>query len=352
MKKLQCELCGSIDLVKNGDYFVCQSCGAKYTPEEARNKININVNVSDNGITPEQQIDNYKDLAANAYKAGNNNEAYSYCQRILELDTKDRDAWYLKGLTSALMNFAAANFNLDECIHCFNQTLKYVDSEESRIWEKKIPDELEKLVGIVFSIIYGKYGIYDLEFLAKLINDFVNQVNKHCFPVFIRYAPEKIEPVKKVIANTINNIVCKIVDGEFFPQLPQNKPSMVLATDTALDCGRLLTGILKIAAAVQEELPEKQTAVYDNIIKINESLIVSLKYGFNPNNGKYESILKPDNAVVNHLTDIIMEAHAEIKKINPKHRIPSRSRYTGSKVRIWIILVIIAVVFLMIKSCS
>ena len=93
-------------------------------------------------------------------------------------------------------------------------------------------------------------------------------------------------------------------------------------------------------------------AVYDNIIKINESLIVSLKYGFNPNNGKYESILKPDNAVVNHLTDIIMEAHAEIKKINPKHRIPSRSRYTGSKVRIWIILVIIAVIFLMIKSCS
>lgn len=36
MKKLQCELCGDIDLVKQDGFFVCQSCGCKYTPEEAR----------------------------------------------------------------------------------------------------------------------------------------------------------------------------------------------------------------------------------------------------------------------------------------------------------------------------
>ena len=36
MKALQCEMCGSQDLVKDGGVFVCQSCGTKYTVEEAK----------------------------------------------------------------------------------------------------------------------------------------------------------------------------------------------------------------------------------------------------------------------------------------------------------------------------
>ena len=37
MKKLQCELCGSVDIVKIGDdMFQCQYCGCKYTTEEAK----------------------------------------------------------------------------------------------------------------------------------------------------------------------------------------------------------------------------------------------------------------------------------------------------------------------------
>ena len=31
-----CEICGSTDLVKQDGFFVCQSCGTKYTVEEAR----------------------------------------------------------------------------------------------------------------------------------------------------------------------------------------------------------------------------------------------------------------------------------------------------------------------------
>ena len=35
MKRLTCEMCGSIDLVKQDGMFVCQSCGTKYSLEEA-----------------------------------------------------------------------------------------------------------------------------------------------------------------------------------------------------------------------------------------------------------------------------------------------------------------------------
>lgn len=37
MRKLQCELCGSVDILKTADnLFQCQCCGCKYTLEQAR----------------------------------------------------------------------------------------------------------------------------------------------------------------------------------------------------------------------------------------------------------------------------------------------------------------------------
>ena len=36
MKQLTCEMCGGTDLVKEGGVFICQTCGCKYTVEEAK----------------------------------------------------------------------------------------------------------------------------------------------------------------------------------------------------------------------------------------------------------------------------------------------------------------------------
>lgn len=36
MKQLTCEMCGGTDLVKDGGVFICQTCGCKYTVEEAK----------------------------------------------------------------------------------------------------------------------------------------------------------------------------------------------------------------------------------------------------------------------------------------------------------------------------
>ena len=35
MKQLTCEMCGGTDLIKDGGVFVCQTCGCKYSIEEA-----------------------------------------------------------------------------------------------------------------------------------------------------------------------------------------------------------------------------------------------------------------------------------------------------------------------------
>ena len=36
MKQLTCEMCGSTDMAKQDGFFVCQSCGMKYSTEDAK----------------------------------------------------------------------------------------------------------------------------------------------------------------------------------------------------------------------------------------------------------------------------------------------------------------------------
>ena len=61
MKALQCEMCGSQDLVKDGGFFVCQSCGTKYTVEEAK-KMMVEGTVDVKGTVKVDTSDELKNL--------------------------------------------------------------------------------------------------------------------------------------------------------------------------------------------------------------------------------------------------------------------------------------------------
>lgn len=66
MKQLTCEMCGSTDLIKQDGVFVCQTCGCKYSVEEAK-KMMIECNVDVSGSTVKvdnsSNIENYLKLA-------------------------------------------------------------------------------------------------------------------------------------------------------------------------------------------------------------------------------------------------------------------------------------------------
>ena len=86
MKTMICEICGNDELIKTDGLFVCQSCGTKYSVEEAKKllcdkTVSVTVDESD-------KIINWIDLARNAIKVGNCKESEEYCNKILEIDKK------------------------------------------------------------------------------------------------------------------------------------------------------------------------------------------------------------------------------------------------------------------------
>ena len=100
MKAIKCEMCDSTEVVKDGDYFVCQNCGTKYTLETAKNMMFSGEVVVDNTAS----LDNYLNLAVNAFDSKNYSLAESYCNKYLEIDDSNSKIWELKGESAVLQS--------------------------------------------------------------------------------------------------------------------------------------------------------------------------------------------------------------------------------------------------------
>lgn len=98
MKQLVCEMCASTDILKEDGVFICQSCGIKYSVEEAKRMMaegtieitgTVKADNSDN-------VNNYLDMANTALLGGNGNEAFNYANKALEINPKLYKAWIIK----------------------------------------------------------------------------------------------------------------------------------------------------------------------------------------------------------------------------------------------------------------
>lgn len=95
MKALVCEMCGSTDLIKQNGLFVCQSCGIKYSREEARKMmIDGTVNVAGTvKVNRSNDVETMKKRIAVLLHQREWDEAKSCCNRALEIDPENADLY-------------------------------------------------------------------------------------------------------------------------------------------------------------------------------------------------------------------------------------------------------------------
>jgi len=133
MKQLVCEMCGSTDLVKQDGVFICQTCGCKYSVEEAK-KMMVEGTVQVEGtvhIDNSNNLDSYKELAINEYNSGNTDGAYQYFMKVLEIDPTDYQSLFYKGMCLGWKS-TLANPRISEAVAGFQQAYKYIPSEISQ----------------------------------------------------------------------------------------------------------------------------------------------------------------------------------------------------------------------------
>lgn len=90
MKQLTCEMCGSTDLMKQDGVFVCQSCGCKYSVEEAKRMMVEGTVKIDNS----KKIENLYMLARQAKESDDAENAEKYYDLIKQEDPNSWEACF------------------------------------------------------------------------------------------------------------------------------------------------------------------------------------------------------------------------------------------------------------------
>lgn len=106
MKALTCEMCGSTNIIKEDGLYVCQSCGTRYSPEEAK-KMVIDGPVTIKGkikIDKSDDINNYRQLARRARQTEDKAKALKFYDKILESNANDPEACFYSAYYTILVN--------------------------------------------------------------------------------------------------------------------------------------------------------------------------------------------------------------------------------------------------------
>ena len=147
MKRLTCEMCGSTELLKQDGVFVCQTCGTKYSVEEAK-KMMVEGTVEVAGTVKVDQshlIENFLDMARSAIASGNNSEAEQYCNKVIEIDPNNYKAFLYKGTATAWQS-TFANIRILETINCWKKAFANCDKENRTEFLSYTDAEFGKIV--------------------------------------------------------------------------------------------------------------------------------------------------------------------------------------------------------------
>jgi len=93
MQIIKCELCGSNELEKQGEYFICRYCQTRYSPEEAKNLIVQ--------IDKTEEAKRLRIAAQKALTVGNTDLAREYYKELLAILTDDWEAFFFTSILSA-----------------------------------------------------------------------------------------------------------------------------------------------------------------------------------------------------------------------------------------------------------
>lgn len=156
MKQLTCEMCGSTDLIKDGGVFVCQSCGCKYSVEEAK-RMMIEGTVDVRGTV---QVDNsafVQKYLANARRAKEKEdwaETEKYYNMVEQNDPNNIEAIFYSAYGKAKSSLVENDIYkrqavfkvLANCISLIDDKYEIEHREENKVVLQSIATDLGKLI--------------------------------------------------------------------------------------------------------------------------------------------------------------------------------------------------------------
>ncbi|MDY5940713.1 MAG: TFIIB-type zinc finger domain-containing protein [Eubacteriales bacterium] len=161
MKQLTCEMCGSTDLVKQEGVFVCQSCGTKYSVEEAR-KMMVEGTVEVRGTVTVDNSSAVEKYVANARRALDKQdweEVEKYYNLVEQNSTNNIEAVFFSSYGKAMLSMMDQDyFKRQQKFEVLNRSMSVISDYFEETSENK--EEVLRLIYSYISYMYTYQFVY------------------------------------------------------------------------------------------------------------------------------------------------------------------------------------------------
>lgn len=145
MNRLTCEMCNSTDMVKQDGFFICQSCGTKYSLEEAK-KMMIEGTVDIQGTVKVDNSSFVEKFIANARRAkekGDWEEVEKYYNKVEENDPQNIEAIFYSAYGKAMLSLSDGDkFKRKQKFEVLNNSISIIDD----FYDTSKSEELTKII--------------------------------------------------------------------------------------------------------------------------------------------------------------------------------------------------------------
>ncbi len=329
MKQMRCEMCGNTKLIKQDGMFVCQYCGAAYSVEEAKKMMiegPVDVSGSTVKVDTSDTLRNYLIMANQAYDSGNKAEAETYCNKIIENDPNNYEAWFLKGKAAGWQS-TSANVRLDQAINCFNKALETVSDDKKEELKKDIVLETSSLSSALISLVCEQYeSLPDKDHANKIIDSLkmMNNMSLNLMNKCGANIKETREQSVKRIYYAVNNAWHKKIYAEYTEDTHPSK----YVFQRLVERGDIALVLLDTVILMLGENNSFNSVVYSLMILIQTTLIGSASFRYSEGGYVREHMLNDYD--VQNRRKLINEYHTKWNKIDSTHAIPSVETITKS----------------------
>ncbi len=263
MKALVCEMCGSHDLIKKDGVYVCESCGTKYSTEEAR-KLLIEATVV---VDDSKRVENYLELARQARKAGNNDSAEDYCNKAIESKGDCYEAWKIKAEAIGWQSTTNST-RLQEAVQYYIKAGEIAPSDEEK-------NELaESLSTLCLAIIDAQCKGYEQDCSlsnAKALLRTTTSVSKQCSLFESKTGVSAFgEKEKKKVAASLSGSAARAWNNTIAPRFRNRAEASVTAF---FEDGMGTLYITKRAIKLDSGADKRNLTRYENMLDMSASLM-------------------------------------------------------------------------------
>jgi tetratricopeptide (TPR) repeat protein len=281
MKQLTCEMCGNTDLLKQDGVFVCQSCGTKYSPEEAK-KMMVEGVVEVTGtvrVDNTEKIKNYLVMANNAYGASNLKEAEEYANKIIEIDPENAESWFIKGKAAGWQS-TIVNNRFGESIDCWTKTMEFSTKEDKEKYKNLASTELSKLAQALISTRATNFAKYPSnDNCTGLTGDYISMIS---------FSIKLIRQIgTTALSDELNESIAKLMNGAAVAASnaatakfgPNNSDRNRFALNTWMNAQDNCFAVWNSAINIATTKSTIRT-IYSNAVEVQNSIIDSCSYKF------------------------------------------------------------------------